>query len=151
MNVLARSAKNYQVEITAGNHQWISDEPREVGDDKGPNPYALLLSALGACKVITTQMYARKKGWPLDGVVLDLHTYKIHAKDCEDCESDPNAKIDVIEVEISFQGELTTDQIKRLAEISEHCPVHRTLTSETKIRTTLVEPDSALQESGNPG
>ena len=144
MNVFARSQKNYQVEITAGNHQWVSDEPRDVGDDKGPNPYALLLSALGACKIITTKMYARKKGWSLDEVRVSLSIHKIHAKDCEDCESDPNAKIDVIEVEISFQGELTTDQIQRLTEISEHCPVHRTLTSETKIRTKLVEPEPAI-------
>jgi putative redox protein len=93
---------------------------------------------LGACKVITVQMYARKKGWPLEGVEVSLSTYKVHAKDCEDCESDPNAKIDVIECEIGFQGELSSEQIQRLAEISERCPVHRTLVSETRIHTRLV-------------
>ena len=138
MSVIARSIKNYQVEITADNHRWVSDEPRGVGDDAGPNPYDLLLGALGACKAITVQMYARKKGWLLEGVQAALSTYKIHAKDCEDCESDPNAKIDLIEVEISFQGELTPEQIQRLTEISERCPVHQTLVSETKIRTRLV-------------
>jgi putative redox protein len=71
----------------------------------------------------------------LEGGQVALSTYKIHAKDCEDCESDPNAKIDIIEVEISFQGELTHEQRQRLAEISERCPVHRTLVSETKILT----------------
>lgn len=138
MRVTARSIKNYQVEITADRHLWVADEPRDVGDDAGPNPYDLLLGALGACKVITVQMYARKKGWPLEGVEVTLSTYKIHAKDCEDCESDPNARIDIIECEISFQGELSPDQIQRLTEISERCPVHRTLVSETKIRTRLV-------------
>jgi putative redox protein len=83
-------------------------------------------------------MYARKKGWPLEGVEVSLSTYKVHAKDCEDCESDPNAKIDVIECEIGFQGELSYEQIQRLAEISERCPVHRTLVSETRIHTRLV-------------
>jgi putative redox protein len=138
MGIKARSIKNYHVEITADRHQWISDEPKGVGDDAGPNPYDLLLSALGACKVITVQMYARKKGWPLEGVEVSLSTYKVHAKDCEDCESDPNAKIDVIECEIGFQGELSSEQIQRLVEISEHCPVHRTLVSETRIHTRLV-------------
>lgn len=135
MRVIAQSIKNYQVGITTDNHRWVSDEPVGVGDDAGPNPYDLLLGALGACKVITIQMYARRKGWPLEGVQVALSTYKIHAKDCEDCESDPNAKIDIIEVEISFQGELTHDQRQRLAEISERCPVHRTLVNEIKIRT----------------
>jgi putative redox protein len=138
MSIQARNLENYQVEINAGRHRWISDEPVGVGDDAGPNPYDLLLGALGACKVITVQMYARKKGWHLEGVQVALQTYKIHAKDCEDCESDPNARIDVIECEIGFQGELSPEQIQRLVEISERCPVHRTLTSETKIRTRLV-------------
>ena len=138
MGVIARSIKNYQVEITADNHLWVADEPRDVGDDVGPNPYDLLLGALGACKVITVQMYARKKGWPLEGVRVALGISRIHAKDCEDCESDPDAKIDVIECEIRFQGELAIEQIQRLVEISERCPVHQTLTSETKIRTRLL-------------
>jgi putative redox protein len=138
MSVQARSIKNYQVELTADRHLWISDEPKGVGDDAGPNPYELLLGALGSCKVITVQMYARRKGWPLEAVEVSLSTYKIHAKDCENCESDPNAKIDVIECEIGFKGALTSEQIQRLVEISEHCPVHRTLVSETQIRTRLV-------------
>jgi putative redox protein len=138
MGVIARSIKNYQVDISTGNHQWVADEPFGVGDDTGPNPYELLLGALGACKVITVQMYARRKGWPLEGVRVALGISRIHAKDCEDCESDPDAKIDVIECEIGFQGELAPEQIQRLVEISERCPVHQTLTSETKIRTRLL-------------
>lgn len=135
MKVNARNTKNLQVEINAGRHTLISDEPQDVGDDAGPDPYALLLSSLGACKVMTVLMYARRKGWPVDGVEVELETYKIHAKDCEDCVSNPDAKIDIIEVEIRFEGDLTPKQVKRLEEISKRCPVHRTLTGEIKIRT----------------
>jgi putative redox protein len=67
-----------------------------------------------------------------------LNIDKVYAKDCEDCESNPSAKVDIIECQISFQGDLTPEQLQRLIEISERCPVHRTLTSETKIDTQLV-------------
>jgi putative redox protein len=141
MRILTRSLEKYQVEITAGEHQLVSDEPMDIGDGAGPGPYDLLLGALGACKAMTVQMYARRKKWPLEDVRVSLHTQKIHARDCEDCDSDPNAKIDVIEVEIGFEGDLSPEQIDRLVEISERCPVHRTLTSETKIRTMIFEAD----------
>ncbi len=135
--VVARTSTNVQVEITAGRHRFIADEPIGVGDDTGPNPYELLLSALGACKVMTVHMYAGRKQWPLEGVTVSLSTDRVHARDCEDCESDPDAKVDIIECRISFQGDLTAEQVGRLTEISERCPVHQTLTSETKIRTTV--------------
>ncbi len=137
MKVIARNLQNVQVEIVAGSHTLLADEPLGVGDDAGPDPYALLLSALGACKVMTVLMYARRKGWSLENIEVGLETYKIHAKDCEDCESDPNARVDIIEVSLKLQGDLTPEQIQRLEEISEHCPVHRTLTGEIKIRTKV--------------
>lgn len=140
MSISARSLDNFQIEINAGSHVLRADEPIEVGgDDTGPNPYDLLLGSLAACKIITTRMYARRKGWDLDRVEVQMSTKKIHAKDCEDCESDPNARVDIIDVEISFIGNLDSDQLGRLKDISEKCPVHRTLISETKIRTKLVE------------
>ena len=83
-------------------------------------------------------MYAARKDWPLEDVEIRIGTQKIHAKDCEDCESDPNAKVDLIEAELRFLGDLDADQRSRLLEISERCPVHRTLTSETKIRSSLM-------------
>jgi putative redox protein len=150
MTVTVKSLTNYQVEVTAQNHQWISDEPEGVGDDAGPDPYDLLLGALGACKVMTVFMYARRKGWPLEGAQVDLRTYKIHARDCEECVSDPDAKIDRIECEIRFQGDLSTEQLQRLTEISERCPVHRTLTNEVNIRTQLVDSSQTAENQEQP-
>ena len=138
MTIKAKSIKNFQVEITTPNHVITADEPISIGgDDTGPNPYDLFLASLAACKIITIQMYARRKGWQLDGIELNMDIRKIHAEDCEDCESNPNAKVDIIETEIKFLGDLDQDQIQRLKSISEKCPVHRTLTSETIIRTKL--------------
>jgi putative redox protein len=139
MSVVARSSKNFQVEMTAGGHRFIADEPIGVGDDTGPNPYDLLLSALGACRVMTLQQYARRKNWPLTGVEVSLSTHKVHARDCEECESNPDARVDIIECDIVLQGDLDPEKRKRLTEIAERCPVHRTLTSEVKIRTSVVE------------
>ena len=135
MAVQVSSRDNYQVEIRAGRHRWLADEPADVGDDTGPNPYQLLLGALGACTAMTVRMYARRKGWPLQAVGVNLDTHKIHARDCDDCESDPNTRVDVIELELTLQGELSAAQRQRLEEIATRCPVHRTLTTETKIRT----------------
>jgi putative redox protein len=139
MKITAKSATNVQVRITAGRHEFIADEPLGVGDDAGPDPYSLLLSSLAACTIMTVRMYAERKNWPLEDVELSLSTQKVHAKDCEDCESDPNARVDIIDRKIRFTGDLAPDQIDRLAEIVAKCPVHRTLTSETVIRTEVLE------------
>lgn len=144
MSVVARSLNNLQVEILA-DHKFNlhADEPiSSGGDDTGPDPYALLLSSLAACKVMTVQMYARRKQWPVEGVTVKLDYERIKARDCDDCTSPPNANVDLITVNISFDGPLDDDQITRLTEISERCPVHRSLLSETKIRTTAVSPNS---------
>jgi putative redox protein len=139
MKITAQSSTNVQVRMKAGRHELIADEPLGIGDDAGPDPYSLLLSSLAACTIMTVKMYAGRKKWPLEEIKLSLSTHKIHAKDCEDCESDPNARVDVIERQISFIGDLTQDQIDRLTDIASKCPVHRTLTSETVIRTEVLE------------
>ena len=138
MKITAMSSTNVQVRIKTGRHEIIADEPLDVGDDAGPDPYGLLLSSLAACTIMTVQMFARRKNWPLEDVELSLSTHKVHAKDCEDCESDPNARVDIIDRQVSFKGDLSPDQIDRLTDIASKCPVHRTLTSETVIRTEVL-------------
>lgn len=140
MNVTARSLTNLRVEIIAGRHQFVADEPVEAGgDDAGPDPYSLLLGSLAACTVITLHMYARRKNWPLESVQASLDIQKVHARDCEDCESDPDARVDIIESRLTFRGDLSPLQLARLAEIASRCPVHRTLAGEIRIRTAVVE------------
>jgi putative redox protein len=104
----------------------------------GFSPYDLLLASLAACKVITVHMYARRKQWPVETVTISLNHKKILAAECADCVSPPTAKIDIIDCEIGFAGDLSPEQIARLAEIADRCPVHRTLTGETKIRSRVI-------------
>jgi putative redox protein len=139
VSVVARTKTGLQVEIAAGRHRLVADEPPGVGDDAGPNPYDLLLGALGACTAMTLTLYARRQGWPLEGVEVALEHRKIHARDCADCESDPAARVDVIQLELQLKGDLSPDQVERLRRIADRCPVHRTLTGELKIRTALAE------------
>lgn len=130
---------HYHTDITAGGHTLVADEPESVGGtDDGPDPYALLLSALGACKAITVRMYADRKGWPLDRLELDLSHQRQHAKDCEDCDQEDGI-ISVIECTLTAQGDLTDEQRARLAEIADKCPVHKTITGANHIRTKLAE------------
>lgn len=131
--VTVRSGHNYQQEIVAGDHILFADEPTEIGgDDTGPNPYALLLGALGACTSITVQMYAKRKGWPLDGVEIELTHGKDHAQDCEACE-DKDARLDTVQVAVKLRGDLQEEQRKRLLYIATRCPVNQTLGAGLKI------------------
>ena len=135
MEVTARNEIGNQVEIDAAGHHLHADEsPKEGTPTTGPSPYALLLASLAACKAMTVRLYADRKGFPLEAVNVSLSMHKVYAKDCEDCESDPDAKVDIVEEELSFEGDLTDEQRERLAWIADRCPVHRTLTGETKIR-----------------
>lgn len=123
----------YTVEVTAGGHRWRADEPRDVGgDDAGPNPYQMLLAALGACTAMTLRMYAQRKQWPLRRATVTLHHEKIHARDCADCET-REGRIDRIERRLELEGDLDAAQRRRLAEIADKCPVHRTLQGEVRI------------------
>ena len=125
-------------EIIAGSHLLTSDEPVAVGGtDAGPSPYELLLSALGSCTSMTVGMYARRNGWPLEGVAVWLRHSRIHAADCANCETRVGM-LDRIERDIRFAGSLTPEQRSKLREIADKCPVHRTLTSEIDIRTREV-------------
>ena len=137
--VTAQTRKNYQVDIVANGHEILADEPKDKGGDNlGPNPYDLLLASLAACKVITVHMYAERKGWPVEKVNTTMSHQKIDAADCDDCDTE-SGKVDEILCDISFEGDLDDAQRERLAQIADRCPVHRTLHSETKIRTKLVD------------
>jgi putative redox protein len=121
--------------ITAGSHVLLADEPASAGGtDQGPDPYALLLAALGACTSMTLRMYARHKGWPVEHIAVRLSHAKIHAKDCATCESS-NSRVDRIERVLEARGPLSAEQRARLLEIAERCPVHRTLIGEKEIAT----------------
>ena len=133
----------YAQNISVGPHLLQADEPRDSGgNDVGPNPYELLLSALGACTSMTLCIYAERKQWPLQGVQVRLAHSRLYAEDCAACDTKPG-KLDQIDVEISLIGDLSEDQRQRLMEIAHRCPIHRTLISEMKIRTTLTVADAA--------
>jgi uncharacterized OsmC-like protein len=125
-------------EVEAGRHRFFVDEPAGLGGrDEGPTPYDLLLAALGACTAITLQMYAKQKGWPLEEVEVRLGHDRIHARDCAECET-KGGRLDRVEREIALRGPLDAAQRARLLEIANRCPVHRTLSSEMHLATTLV-------------
>jgi uncharacterized OsmC-like protein len=136
--VVRGGATGFAQEILAGPHRMIADEPLSVGGtDTGLSPYDLLLAALGSCTSITVGIYARRKGWPLEGVTVNLRHSKVHAVDCAECET-KEGMLDRIERDIHFAGKLTTEQRSKLLEIANKCPVHRTLTSEIDIRTRAI-------------
>lgn len=140
VEVAEAGAGGYTQIIRAGTHVLTADEPHAAGgNDKGPNPYELLLAALGACTSMTLRMYAEMKKLPLTSVHVHLSHQKVHASDCADCET-KDGKIDEIVREIRLEGDLTEEQRQRLLEIAGRCPVARTLNSEIKIRSKLVEP-----------
>ena len=119
--------------ITIGPHHLTADEPEaHGGNDAGPTPYDFLLTALGVCTNMTVRMYADRKQLPLRSVEVQLVHEKIHATDCENCEKE-DGRIDRIQRRINLIGELDADQKRRLLEISNKCPVHRTLRSEVLI------------------
>jgi uncharacterized OsmC-like protein len=108
-----------------------------LGKDRGASPYDYLLAGLGACTSMTLRMYADRKKWPLEHVRVQRRHDRIHAKDCEQCESD-EGMVDEIERIITLTGEELDDaQHQRLLEIADKCPVHRTLMNEKVIPTRL--------------
>lgn len=129
----------FRSDMFVNGHALIADEPVSYGGTNlGPSPYDYLQAALGACTGMTVQMYAARKKWALDAVVVRLRHEKIHAQDCLDCEN-PAHRIDHFERELEIHGELSEKQRERLLEIAEKCPVHKTLLGEVRIKTGLRE------------
>ena len=129
--VRVTSIMKLQNEVRYGDNQTLLiDEPKEAGGDgAGPDPYTLLLAALGGCISMTVTLYARRKAWPLERVTVRLRQGRIHAKDCVECDQSTGGFVHRIERSIIVEGDLTDEQRIRLQEIAHKCPVHKTLTS----------------------
>lgn len=125
---------SFTQQIKTRAHEGIADEPEALGGhDQGPDPYEWLLGSLGACMAITVNMYAQKKNWHIDEIKVTLRHQKVHAKDCADCE-EQSGYIDEIQKQVLIIGDLSEEQMDRLLEISNKCPVHRTLSNGVKLR-----------------
>ena len=134
-DVIVSSLANLKNEVQYGvDHRLVTDEPLDAGgEDAGPDPYTLLLAALGSCISMTVTLYARRKNWPLQRVVVRLRQGRIHAADCRDCTHATEGYVHRIERSVTFEGNLSEEQKSRLQEIAHKCPVHKTLTSEIVI------------------
>jgi len=118
-------------------HHTLADEPEAYGGgNKGMSPYGFVSAGLGACTSMTIRMYARRKGWPLDHVRVDVSHEKVHAQDAG---GNSGERIDGFRREITLEGDLTADQRQKLLEIADKCPVHRTLERANQITTILTK------------
>ncbi len=127
--------ESFTTEIIAGNHSLIADEPSsDGGEDNGPSPYDLLLSSLGACTSMTLKLYFERKNWDFDCIEVHLEHSHIHSDDAKNTEN-PNGKIDLIKRFINVGGDLNEEQIKKILEIADKCPIHRTLNSPVVVDT----------------
>jgi uncharacterized OsmC-like protein len=141
--VVRGNASSFLQEVVSGKHNLRADEPISAGgSDAGPSPYDYLLIGLGVCTSMTVGLYARRKQWPLENITVSLWHSRIHAKDCEECET-KEGMLDRIDTEIELTGSLTAEQHAKLMEIAAKCPVHRTLKSEINIRLQPAEKSSA--------
>lgn len=132
--VVRGNAKGFLQEVVSGKHRLQADEPVGYGGgDQAPGPYDYLLIALGVCTSMTIGFHARRKQIPLENITVALRHSRIHAKDCEECET-KEGMLDRIDLEIELTGSLTPDQHDRLMAVAAKCPVHRTLKSEIDIR-----------------
>lgn len=114
--------------LSNGRHEWTADEPLGAGGtDTGPNPYELLLGSLAACTCITIAAYCRHKNLSLKSISAQYDFSRVHADDCEECDDPGNGFIDKISSNVHIDGDFDDAQRKRLAQIVQRCPVHKTL------------------------
>ncbi len=130
--------EGYAHAAVAGSHRWLVDEPQPIGADTGPNPYDLLLAALGACTSMTMRMYAERKGWDVGASRVVVRHSRVHARDCAECES-TTGMVDHLHREITLAPGLSEEQRAALLTIADKCPVHRTLTGEVRVVTTSAD------------
>jgi putative redox protein len=120
MRAVARQKTKLTHEVTVREHHLTADEPEEQGgDDRGPSPQELLAASLASCTAITMEMYARRKGWNVDGMEVD----------CEYTPSD-RGHVTRFELVMRMPAHLTDEQVEKLRVIAAKCPVHRTLEGE---------------------
>ena len=125
--IAQNKAGGYRTGVGIRGHTFVVDEPlASGGTDSGPTPYDYLLGALGACTAMTVRMYANRKGWPLDDVVVRLRETQSYASDCEKCETQA-VGIRRIERHVELSGRLSDEQHKRLLAIADRCPMKQTL------------------------
>jgi uncharacterized OsmC-like protein/fermentation-respiration switch protein FrsA (DUF1100 family) len=138
VRVSEADAEGFLQDVTSGQHHHVqADEPLAYGGtDRGMSPYGFLGAGLGACSSMTIRMYARRKGWPLTHVRVDVTHDKVHAQDAASAGED---RIDRFTREIRLEGPLDADQRARLLEIADRCPVHRTLERRSHIETRLID------------
>lgn len=123
-------------DVQAGPHHLLADEPLAYGGtNRGLSPYGLLAAGLGACTSMTLRMYARRKGWPLTHVSVDVSHDKVHAQDAR---TPSAANIDLFRRRITLTGDLSADQRQKLLEVADKCPVHKTLEASSRVETELV-------------
>ena len=117
----------YRTDVAVRGHTFVVDEPLAAGGtDAGPTPYDYLLGALGACTAMTLRMYANRKGWPLDDVIVRMREAPSYVSDCENCETQA-VGIRRIERRVELNGRLTDEQRERLLAIADRCPIKQTL------------------------
>jgi putative redox protein len=135
--VVERGDGKFTQMMLDGEHVLLADEPRDFGGGgRGPSPYRLLLMALGSCTSMTLRLYAERKNWPVERIMVRLRHFRDYATDCKDC-LDKNVAIERIERIIEIAGDLDAAQHQRLLEIAEKCPVHRTLQAQIRIDSRL--------------
>jgi putative redox protein len=135
--VAETGAGKFQAEVVARSHRLVADEPVvHGGEDSGPTPYDFLSVALGACTTMTLRMYAERKGLALERTTVRVQHDKVHADDCTECEG-RDGRVDRFERELTLEGALDEATRKRLREIADKCPVHRTLEQSSVVVTTL--------------
>ena len=132
--VIAELREGTVATIRARGFAWKADEPPAAhGTDRGPTPYELLLGSLAACTAITLRLYARHKGIDLEGVDVSLSFDRVHADDCDDCDERDDGLIERIESRVTVLGSFDESQRKRLAQVAQRCPVHKTLTHGVRV------------------
>ena len=137
------SVREFVQDVVTGRHHLKADEPvQDGGRDEGPSPYDYLLVALGVCTSMTIGYYARQKKFPLENITVSLWHERIHARDCQECET-KNGMLDRINLQVAMTGSLNAEQHARLMAVAARCPVHRTLTSEIDIRLKALESPQA--------